>query len=103
MSDHANTLTAVLLFTSALGFIVYFNREREWRKTPMGQSLMVMAAGILILSSHGVAFQIFGPNYWGREWIVPLGRLVVTVAFVQRIFVLFRARESDHDTPTPPQ
>lgn len=101
-----NTVSSVALMLTALGFIAYFHWEKEWIKTPMGQSLMVMAVGVLILSSHGVAFQLFGPNYWGREWIVPLGRIVVIGAFMQRIWALFKARhedhpESDRDHPAP--
>lgn len=95
MSDHVNTATAFLLWFTALAFIVYFACEYHWIKTAMGRSLMVMAVGVLILTSHGVAFQVFGPGYWGREWIVPVGRALVIAAFLQRIWALRRARRDD--------
>lgn len=95
MSEYLNTVTAGLLWVSSLVFIIYFAREHHWTKTAMGLSLMTMAVGILILSSHGVAFQTLGPAYWGRDWFVPVGRLVVVVAFAQRIWVLHHARETD--------
>lgn len=95
MSEHLNTATACLLWLSALAFIIYFAREYNWRRHPMGRSLMTMAVGVLILSTHGALFQVFGPGYWGRSWVVPAGRILVTVAFVQRIFALRRARRDD--------
>lgn len=95
MSEHLNTATACLLWLSALAFIVYFAREYNWRRHLMGRSLMTAAAGVLILAAHGVLFQVFGPDYWGRSWGVPAGRLLVTAAFVQRIFALRRARRED--------
>lgn len=103
MSEHLSTATAAILWLSALAFIVYFAREYQWLKSPMGRSLMTMAVGVLILATHGVLYQVFGPEYRGRSWVVPAGRLIVTVAFIQRIFALRRARRDDPEVRERPR
>lgn len=94
--SHLNTVTALLLWLTAPGFMVFFGLDRRWSGSVMGQSLMVMAGGIWILATHGVAFQLFGPGYWGRDWFVPIGRTVVLVAFLQRIWALWDARRREY-------
>ena len=93
--DHLSTASAALLFVVAVGFALYFARERVWWKTPFGRSVMVLTLGIIVLSGQGLAYQILGPHYPGRVWYVIGGRFLVAGALLQRAVVLLRARRAD--------
>ena len=94
MQDHfiLAALSVAILLTY-VGFIIEFSRDPWWR-TPLGQSLMVLAFAIVIFSLLAVTRQFLGPDYWGREWFLGIGRFLVLVAGLQRWYVLRKARRN---------
>lgn len=85
---------SVAILIVYVGFMAEFARDKWWRSM-LGQSLMVLAFAIVIFSLLAVARQVFGDDYWGREWFIGIGRTLVVVAGAQRWYVLRKARRSD--------
>lgn len=86
--------SSIGLLVVAVVFLVIFMLEPWWRHQ-FGRSVMVMTAGIILLSTLGLLTYILGPDYPGREQLVVLGRLAIAIAIVQRTAVLVRERRRD--------
>lgn len=90
----------VFLLVSALGvavavlvFLGSFLRE-PWKDSQFGRSVIELSAGILVLSTYAILNYALGPDYWGRDILVTLGRLLIIVALVRRtVFVRRKQRE----------
>jgi NO-binding membrane sensor protein with MHYT domain len=95
MTDHWTlSVLSILIALVALAFVALFAREPWWRH-PFGQSVMVLTIAILIFQALAIARTFLGPDYWGREWFLGVGRAFVLVSISQRLWVLFRERRRD--------
>lgn len=88
------TVLAVANLTITTAFICVFAAE-PWRKSTFGQSVMALAVAIWLFSLLAVLRQVFGPDYWGREWLLGIGRGLVLLGMFQRLVVLARERARD--------
>ena len=95
MQDHfILAILSVAILLTYVGFMIEFARDLWWRSM-LGQSLMVLAFAVVIFSLLAVARQFLGPEYWGRQWFIGIGRTLVLIAGLQRWYVLHQARRRD--------
>lgn len=86
---------------AAVAFPMLYAVGSPWRSTPEGKMMMNLGSAIALVFTLIVVNVVFGPDYWGREWVrlftyaylaFALWRLVFTLLRVQR-----RARTGWYD------
>lgn len=77
-------LPAALLYP-----LIYLARVRWW-KTWVGQALLIKASGAAILLSITGLFQIFGPDYWGRDFFRNVGMALFGIGVWYALIAMLR-------------
>ncbi len=86
-------LSTAVFFTTAL-FMALFATE-PWWKASFGRSVMVLAAGTLLLSGTGMLVAWLGHDYRGRETVHTTALALVELAMLTRLCILGAAKLRD--------
>lgn len=79
-------LPAVILYPLIYGF------TSPWWTSWIGRALLVKAVGVAILVSFSALYQLFGPDYWGRDYVRIIGMALACIGFYLALFSLIQVK-----------
>lgn len=90
----ADNIFALLVYLTLPAAVVYpaiYGTQTKWWKGWIGRGLFISAAGLAILLVFTAAYQIFGPNYVGRDTVRIVGMVFVCVGTWLGLAAMLRA------------
>lgn len=90
--QHLVTVVLVITVPPALAFPILYHRMYNWRRTWIGQSLMIKSIGVAMVLFLTSLRQVFG-DYPFRQYLVYAFFVWISVGTVSRIVALFKDRQ----------
>lgn len=92
------------MFDQVFAFLVYaavpptflypliYGTTTRWWETWIGRALFIKAVGVFFLILVSALFQMFGPNYFGRDTIRIVGMSTATLGFYLALLSLIQVK-----------
>lgn len=100
----ADIMFATLVYLAWPATLLYpliYGLTAPWWRSWIGRALMTKAIGVFVLISFSVLYQMFGPNYWGRDYVRNIGMAVALMGFWLALFALIQVKfEARRDART---
>lgn len=90
-SDTYFQLVVILTLPAAIFYPLIYGTQTRWWRDWIGRALLVKAVGLAILIGFTAAFQIFGPDYYARDFIRNAGITLVCIGVWLALTAMLRA------------
>lgn len=91
----ADTTFALLVYIALPPVVLYpliYGLTSPWWQSWIGRALLIKAIGVAILVSFSALFQLFGPDYFGRDVVRITGMTVACVGFYFALFAMLQVK-----------
>lgn len=91
----ADQIFAALMYAAlpaVLAYPVIYGLTSPWWKSWIGRALLVKAVGVFILIAFSCLYQLFGPDYWGRDYVRIIGMTLAATGFYLALFSMIQVK-----------
>lgn len=100
----ADQIFAILVYFALPATVAYpliYGFTSPWWRSWIGRALLIKALGVATLIIFSTLFQLFGPDYPGRNYIRIIGMFIADIGFWFALFALIQVKrevwKENHD------